>query len=159
MTVHNFNNGPSTWSILLCIDLRASSWFNVRVFIIYYKRFLYLCINSRCPFDIIGNRFFTEYFFPLYPFPVYDESCISVRTLRSLDLSDEVSISRLAILLGYGVKASSNCLFKFVLLGWTSVPRTVKLCCWFCILHLRYNRDWFVGFPTKEKVGKHTHLK
>ena len=86
---------------------------------------------------MIGNRVFTEYFFlyifyilyNIISFLVHDESCILVRTLRVLNLPGEISISSLAILLGYVVGESSNCFFKHASLGLASVSGTAEPCC------------------------------
>ena len=75
---HNVHNGPNTWPIVSCVNLRASSWFNVSLFIFHKESFIYGCINTRCPFDSIGNRVFTDYFFTLYPYLIRTYSEVSV---------------------------------------------------------------------------------
>ena len=116
MTVHELNSSPFTWPILSWIDPRASSWFSVRVFLFSIRSsFIYICIKTRCPFNIIGNRIFNEYFFLYIPF----------QYMKS-------HVFPCVLLLVYGVEVSSNRPSKFVSLVGTSVSVIVEpCCCWF----------------------------
>ena len=83
MTVHNFHSGPNTWPSLSWIDLRPSSWFNVRVFLFSIRSsFMYVPILG-VPVIVLGTGFSRNIFF-LISLSLMSHVAISLHTVRTL---------------------------------------------------------------------------